>query len=72
MQLTTIFTSARKVLVVAEDLQEADVAVTRLKKQKKISLALASASCALLGIGSSHAETPEEPGKWEIRSEILF
>jgi hypothetical protein len=72
MQLTTIFTSARKVLVVAEDLQEADVAVTRLKKQKKISLALASASCALLGIGSSHAETPEEPGKWDIKSEILF
>jgi hypothetical protein len=68
----TTFTSARKAPVAAEGLRAVDVAVTRLNRQKKISLALASASCALLGVGSIHAETQEDPSTWEVSTEVLF
>jgi hypothetical protein len=55
--------------VVAGDLAGAGVAVT---KQKKISLALASASCALLGIGPVQGDSHVETGDWELDAAILY
>ncbi len=56
---------------VAEILAVVDVVATSMKKQKKISLALASASCALLGVSSLvQADSHVEAGDWEFKAAI--